>query len=93
MSLSVANRTSAFLNLYDVIVRSEMTAQGSQAGKNRFAVRCSPFQTGTAKIVPKSAMRSVPVVIRPPRFDFAPRVRDRQELVCVQTLIAQFAVE
>src|SRR4051812_4963682 len=38
-------------------------------------------------------MRSVKVVIRPPRLDFAPRVRDRQELMRVQTFIAQLAIE
>ena len=33
------------------------------------------------------------VVIRPPRFDLAPSICDRQELIRVQTLIAQLAVE
>jgi hypothetical protein len=38
-------------------------------------------------------MRPMMVVIHPPRFDLAPRVLDRQELIGVQTLIAQLAVE
>jgi hypothetical protein len=38
-------------------------------------------------------MRSLMVVIHPPRFDLAPRILDRQELIHVQTLVAQLAVE
>jgi hypothetical protein len=38
-------------------------------------------------------MRSVMVVIRPPRFDLAPGIRDRQKLIRVQTFIAQLAVK
>jgi hypothetical protein len=33
------------------------------------------------------------VVIHPPRFDLAPRVLDRQELIGVQTFVAQLAIE
>jgi len=33
------------------------------------------------------------VVIHPPRFDLPPRILDRQELIGVQTLIAQLPVE
>jgi hypothetical protein len=33
------------------------------------------------------------VVVDPPRLDLAPRVFDRQELVGVQALVAQLAVE
>src|SRR5690349_15013412 len=33
------------------------------------------------------------VVIDPPRFDLAPRILDRQELVRVQTFVTQFAIE
>jgi len=42
---------------------------------------------------PQSAMQPVKVVFRPPRFDIAPGVGDGQDPMCVQTLIAQFAVE
>ena len=38
-------------------------------------------------------MRSVMVVIHPPRFDLAPRIVNRQELIGVQTFIAQLPVE
>jgi hypothetical protein len=38
-------------------------------------------------------MWPVDVVIRPPRFNLAPGIFDRQELIGVQTLIAQLAVE
>ena len=38
-------------------------------------------------------MRSEMVVIHPPRFDLAPRIVDRQELIRVQTFIAQLPVE
>jgi hypothetical protein len=41
---------------------------------------------------PKSDVRSVDVVVDPPRLDFAPRIRDRQELMRVQALVTQFAV-
>jgi hypothetical protein len=33
------------------------------------------------------------VVIHPPRFDLAPRVLDGQELIGVQTFVAQLAIE
>lgn len=33
------------------------------------------------------------VVIRPPRFDLAPRNFDRQELIGVETFVSQLAVE
>ena len=38
-------------------------------------------------------MRPMMVVIDPPRFDLAPGVLDRQELIGVQTFIAELAVE
>ena len=38
-------------------------------------------------------MRSEMVVIHPPRFNLAPRVLDRQELIGVQTFISELPVE
>jgi hypothetical protein len=39
------------------------------------------------------AERSAEVVIGPPRFDFPPGILDRQELIGVETFIAQLAIE
>jgi hypothetical protein len=36
---------------------------------------------------------SAEVVIGPPRFDFPPGILDRQELIGVETFIAQLAIE
>jgi hypothetical protein len=38
-------------------------------------------------------MRSLMDVIHPPPFDLAPRILDRQELIYVETLVQQLAIE
>lgn len=64
------------------------------AGKNAAQSSPSlPLQVLCRAPVAQRAVRSVMVVIRPPSFDLALRILDRQELVRVQTFIAQLAVE
>ena len=65
------------------------------AGKN--AAQSSPLllpsKYSAGLLLTQRAVRSMLVVVDPPRFDLAPGIVDRQELVGVQTFIAQLAVE